>query len=77
MSVHDVSNYKYAKVFLNDLSKVILSLERVEKEISPFIRYKAIIEVLNAPYGIREALVVLKLARDQCKDIISSKGELK
>lgn len=72
--IHDIVDYKYAKVFVNDLNKIITILEKSEQELQIWIKYTPVLKALNSPGGIRDALTTAKAYRDFYTSVIKNKG---
>lgn len=73
--LHDIVDYKASKIFINDLSKVISTLEDTIKKLEPYIRYQPVLSILNTSNGLRDCLVTCKSYRDFYKEVINTKGK--
>lgn len=73
MSVFDVKKYKLAKVFANDISKMLPIIDKMIKDISPYIRYSPATEILLV---LRDNKSILEAHLNKCNKLIKEKGKM-
>jgi len=70
----NLKNYKLAKIFKNDITKILEHVNQSIINLTPYIKYKPVVKMLAE---LRDQKSMLEAHLKNCNKIISDKGQVK